>query len=151
MFPPDSDSSAGSASIRYSREVSGGLPTLSAALASLKDGGHLPLLKVVIVNGGFDAEFQRELLEQLHDAVPTELAIALVNPDDGTYENAQLAPIHKAFDEVALETTFVEGISAELAAVGKRIARVSHEKLSFRYFDDELAIFFFLYLEVEDQ
>ena len=149
MTPADASLSPGRASIRYASAPDFGVPTLAEALDELRQEGGLSRLEVIIVNGGFDADFQREIMEKLREAVPWELGIAL-DPGGSTYANPELEPIHPAFDEVILETDTIRNISQQLAAIGKRISAVSHEKLSFRYLENDLVVMFFLYLAIEE-
>ena len=149
VTPPDSSLIPVRASIRYAATPDYGLPTLAEALTKLRRQGHHSRLEVIVVNGGHDADFQREIIEKLQKTVPRELAIAL-NSGGSTYENPELMPIHEAFDAAVLETATVREINKQLAAVGKRITGASHEKLSFRYLENELVVLFFLYLDVKD-
>ena len=137
-------------SIFYASGPNFGLPTLKDALTELADSGHIDNLGGIILYGGrVDPSFQREVIEMLQKHAPQELAIAL-EAGGGTYENPVLEPLHTVFDEFVLQTATVKAINEQLAAIGKRVSRASHEKLAFRRTEEPIEIHFFLYLGVED-
>ena len=147
VAPEDSPWSPGRAAISYN-PYDGDIPTFRGAIEQLRDLGHLDRLEMITIHGAtIEPHFQQELIEALETHAPREFAEARASAAN-THKPTPEA-LHDVFEDVVLQMPMIQRLDAELGEFGRRISRVSHEKLSLFDRDGELVIIVMLWLSVE--
>ncbi len=147
VSPADSSLDPGRASIQYN-PLDGDIPTFRAALANLREDGHLDQLKVITIHGAvLEPSFQEDLIETLEMHVPQEFAAARASRGHGP--DPAMDALRDVFNDVVLELPMVRRLEADLREEGLTINRVSHEKLWLRERDGDFVIMVMLWLGVE--